>query len=142
MFGYFSGYSGVHHQWYYDGSWTEQGTDRSSVLVGLDTDFSDGWMNNVEADPEFVDQPNDNYALRPGSPCIGAGTDLGSSYDDGLHRQSEWPKAVYTVDQDDYGSWDVGAYVYTGQDPPPGAGAGPGGPGGQSVFAKLIPLLR
>lgn len=137
------GYSGVYHHWHYISGtgWTQTTTDTHNC-IGLDSTFSDGWMNNVEADPEFVDQPNDKFWLRPGSPCIGAGTDLGSSYDDGLHRQSEWPKAVYTVDQDDYGSWDVGAYVYTGQDPPAGGGAGPGGPGGQSVFAKLLPLLR
>ena len=50
------------------------------------------------------------------SPCIGAGADLGTTYDDALDPGSSWPDNVTAVDQDDYDDgtpgWEIGAYVY------------------------------
>lgn len=45
----------------------------------LDTLRGDSWsegsgLNNINTDPLFVDEENDNYHLRTGSPCIGEGT--------------------------------------------------------------------
>jgi len=75
-----------------------------------------GSTNSIEADPELEDEENDKYWLSDTSPCKNAGTNLGATYDDGLHYPSTWPDSVLTLDQDDYGSgWEVGAYVYVGQ---------------------------
>lgn len=65
------------------------------------------------ADPLFVNATGGNFTLKPNSPCIGAGTDLGASYDDAIKPGSTWPSAVTTVDQDSYGSWEMGAYAFT-----------------------------
>jgi parallel beta-helix repeat protein len=69
--------------------------------------------NNVESDPLFVSAAGANFTLKPKSPCIGAGADLGATYDDAIKPGSTWPSAVTTVDQDSYGSWEMGAYAFT-----------------------------
>ena len=69
----------------------------------------DAWLaassqtdNNVESDPSFTNAAADDYTLASDSPCIGAGADLGASYDDALLPASTWPDGVVTADQDDY----------------------------------------
>jgi hypothetical protein len=87
------------------------GAQRNDFIywAGTNYDTYDAWLaassqtdNNVEADPQFADADNNDYSLASGSPCIGAGLDLGASYDDGLMPSSTWPSGVVTGDQDDY----------------------------------------
>lgn len=58
------------------------GTGSETIGATLTTDTNNcyhqtshsGGTNNIFADPQFVDSANDDYRLRPSSPCIGAGT--------------------------------------------------------------------
>jgi len=61
-----------------------------------------GTTHSVEADPSFTNAAADDYTLASDSPCIGAGANLGASYDDALMPSSTWPDGVVTGDQDDY----------------------------------------
>ena len=66
---------------------------------------------SVFADPLFTDAANHVYTLKPGSPCINVGVDLGSDYDDAINPDSTWPSGVLTIDQDIFKKWEIGAYV-------------------------------
>ena len=59
-------------------------------------------LNGKQEDPLFTDPGNGDLTLQSGSPCIGAGVNLGASYDDALMPSSTWPDGVVTGDQDDY----------------------------------------
>jgi hypothetical protein len=59
-------------------------------------------IHGLNEDPKFVDPGNGNFELQTGSPCIGTGANLGSSYDQGIMPGSTWPDNVITGDQDDY----------------------------------------
>lgn len=52
------------------------------------------------------------FTLQSGSPCIGDGTDLGNGLLYGLDPTSTWPNNVKPVNQDDYGDWEIGAFIY------------------------------
>ena len=56
---------------------------------------------NIQADPLFIDAPNGDYRLRPGSPCIDAGTD---SYDQGGADIGGRPRIV--GERVDMGAWE------------------------------------
>ena len=76
----------------------------------------DGYgRHSIENDPDFTDPINNNLTLQSTSPAIDAGTNIGSSYDDGLHPNSTLPNGVLTLDQDNFGQWEIGAYVYQGR---------------------------
>ncbi|MCK4788129.1 MAG: right-handed parallel beta-helix repeat-containing protein [Desulfobacteraceae bacterium] len=68
--------------------------------------------HSVETNPLFTDAANDDFTLKPGSPCINAGTNLGSSYDDALSEDSSWPSGILTIDQDIFQEWEIGAYAW------------------------------
>lgn len=75
-------------------------------------------------DPLFNDSSTSDFTLSPISPCINNGVNLGDDYDlalDPINTDfTTLPPSVYTLDQDDYGTgWEIGAYVYTGDDPDP-----------------------
>jgi len=79
------------------------------VYWGSSRDTYDAWetqyggtTNSVESDPSFTNAGADDYTLASDSPCIGAGVNLGASYDDALLPSSTWPDGVVTGDQDDY----------------------------------------
>jgi len=59
-------------------------------------------LNGINVDPLFSDADNDDFTLAAGSPCIGAGENLGSPYNIILHPSSTWPDGVVTADQNDY----------------------------------------
>ena len=69
-------------------------------------------------DPVFVSD-GDDLTLQVTSPCIGAGTDIGNGLLYGLDPTSTWPDNVKPVDQDLYGDWEIGAYVYDEDVTPP-----------------------
>ena len=70
--------------------------------------------NNITTDPAFVSvvDGSENYALDSGSDTIGAGVDLGDGLLYGLDPTSTWTDNVKPIDQDSYGAWEIGAYVY------------------------------
>lgn len=78
-------------------------------------DTYDAWeavyeaSSSVEADPVLENPAADQYWLGVGSPCLGAGVNLGDDFKAGLHKASTWPSGVRTVNQS--GLWDMGAYV-------------------------------
>ena len=107
-------YGGANDATYGSGNVYEQncwGVASSNFMGWGGSDYStyDAWLtassqadNNVEADPSFTNAGADDYTLASDSPCIGAGVDLGASYDDALMPSSTWPDGVVTGDQDDY----------------------------------------
>ena len=97
----------------------------------------------AEDNPDFTDAngadntngtEDDDFTLTAVSPAVGTGTDLSQCfnvsiqgtnynicYDDGLDPvNTDWtarPIEVATLSQDDYGSWEKGAYVFTEASP-------------------------
>jgi hypothetical protein len=69
--------------------------------------------HSVNTDPLFTSASTNNFTLISTSPAIGAGTNLGSVYENALAPTSTWPSNVLNVNQNSYGSgWVVGAYAY------------------------------
>ena len=64
---------------------------------------------NQSADPLFVNSGADNFSLGAGSPAIGAGLNLGSTYIVGLSPGTVWPSGVLASPQ--CTAWNEGAYV-------------------------------
>ena len=58
--------------------------------------------NSITGDPKFTSAGTGDLTLASDSTCIGAGVNLGASYDDALMPSSTWPDGVVTGDQDDY----------------------------------------
>ena len=91
----YSGYADIAH----DGSdafnWSEW------VAEGYDA------TGSINADPSL----DANYAPDAADdPVVNAGTDVGTIY--GINPNSTWPDAITFLAQDDYGLWEIGAYVY------------------------------
>lgn len=63
-------------------------------------------IHSLNADPDL----DASYVPNSNSPVIGAGANLGAPYTAILNPASSWPANVSTLDQDDSGSWDIGAY--------------------------------
>ncbi len=83
--------------------------------------------NNIfnDTNPFVVVSPSHWYDFRltSGSACVNAGTNLGASHDDGLNpNDTIWPPS--TLNQNNYGGWEIGAFVFTDGDAPPSAPAG------------------
>jgi predicted GH43/DUF377 family glycosyl hydrolase len=88
--------------------WEEKGldigVDGSGAYTITYSDVEDGVLpgaGNIDADPLFVDAANDDYHLKPGSPCIDAGTQAGAPAAD-----------IEGTARDD--NPDMGAYEWTG----------------------------
>jgi len=124
-----------HDQYYWPGQTSVvyySGGDRSVATLqasyGLENDAPAG----ADGDPGFNNAAGYDYTLTGGSACKDNGKDLsglagsitvqGITYnmywddclDDSYVDWSTFPPTVRTVDQDTYGSWERGAYVYTG----------------------------
>ena len=67
--------------------------------------------HSVNADPLFTSPSTNNFSLTSNSPAIGAGVNLGSTYQLDLAPGSVWPFKVSTAIQSTNGAWDIGAYV-------------------------------
>jgi hypothetical protein len=79
--------------------------------------------HSIDADPKFTHARSD-FTLLPGSPAVGAGSNLGSIYQSDLLPGSLWPGNVSTGNQNRFGpGWEMGAYLYRGRR---GSRAGPG----------------
>jgi hypothetical protein len=72
--------------------------------------------NSIQANPNFVGPPN--FALAAGSPAIGKGTNLGTTYQVGLNPASAGTLPFARIAQN--ANWDIGAFVHapTGIAPP------------------------
>lgn len=61
-------------------SWIRWGASYYSTYDDFETQYG-GTSYSVEADPGFVNPTNKSFRLKPGSPCIGAGTDVSLTRD-------------------------------------------------------------
>lgn len=95
------------------------------------SDISDGdpGTGNISADPLFVNAPTGDYRLRPGSPCIDAGTNEGAPTQDIIGN----PRPI-DGDRDGTAITDMGAYEYVPPAPPSPTPPAPGGPVGGEVY--------
>ena len=96
---------------------------------GTGYDTYDDWesaygstTNSVETAPLLTDPNNGDFTLQSSSPAIDAGVTLGASYDDALVPGSSWPDSVTTKDQDLLQPWEIGAYIFFGQQRGPSMG--------------------
>ncbi len=62
--------------------------------------------------PGFTSISARNFSLSSGSACIDAGMDLGASYAGAVSGDSRWPDSVILLNQNTFGNWDIGAFVY------------------------------
>lgn len=87
-------------------------------MKGSATNFA-GWRSNsgqdatsIIADPMLSPTGSDaapNFAIRPGSPAVGGGANLGSQYNLALAPSLTWPNQVKLLPQDN-NHWDIGAF--------------------------------
>jgi hypothetical protein len=69
--------------------------------------------NSINVDPRFENAPSSQFWLQSTSPAIGAGANLGASYDLELDSTSTWPNSVVLDNENSSGNfWEIGAYVY------------------------------
>jgi parallel beta-helix repeat protein len=90
-------------------------------MKGSATNFA-GWRSNsgqdassIVADPMLIPSGSDaspNFAIRPGSPAVGRGANLGAQYNMSLAPSLTWPNQVKLLPQDN-DHWDVGAFHHT-----------------------------
>jgi parallel beta-helix repeat protein len=72
-----------------------------STYDAWETAHGESWTQ-IEGDPLYTDPANGDLTLQSGSPCVGAGENLGSPFDNGLLTTSTWPDGVVTGDRDSY----------------------------------------
>jgi hypothetical protein len=83
------------------------------TLAAFTTAFPDFFQKSVESNPKLTNNAGGNFTLMAGSPAIGAGTNLGSTYEMGLNPSSSWPSSVATLPQSQNGAgWEIGAFVF------------------------------
>ena len=66
--------------------------------------------NSISANPLFTNAAGNDFTLQSSSPAIDTGTTLGSPYNMALDPRTSFPWS--TLDQNIYGSWEIGAFVY------------------------------
>ena len=96
----------------------------NDALSTLDNDYNSWYGGNLyrgttcanfkgsnsacNQDPLFTDYANDDFSLQSGSPCISAGINLSTEYENGLNPGCTWPNPELSIRS---GIWDIGAYV-------------------------------
>lgn len=105
------------HYYYTGGAARVRWNDANITLTKLKAFGQE--VNGREGDPLFTNVGGHDYTLQFGSPCKDTGTDrLGAIYADGLEPGgTDWsttPCTIKTTNQGVYGSWEKGAYIYTG----------------------------
>jgi parallel beta-helix repeat protein len=90
-------------------------------MKGSTTNFAD-WRSNsgqdatsIVADPMLSPTGSDtapSFAIRPGSPAVGRGANLGTQYNMALAPVLTWPNQVKLLPQDN-DHWDIGAFHHT-----------------------------
>ena len=142
----------LHTGWYVHNNISADNLDKSLYLSGSGHDTGNNYEYTTDAsnpsnsgvtvtvaDPKFVtwadagDVPGD-YSLASDSPCINAGTDMGTTgnAEMGINpnfQYADWPGPT-VLNQDDYGAWEIGAYVYVEAAPSGGPGTIAGGGSG------------
>ena len=88
------------------GSWVTYDSSEQALWT------SAGHTGALFTNPQFTNPSAGDLALQSTSPAINAGANLGSPYNMGLNSASTWPNNVHTLNQSDYGSWEIGAFVY------------------------------
>lgn len=87
------------------------GTAAYKTVTGLNesngNSFGDTIVGNIYADPLFASEKE--YSLKPNSPAIGAGADVGTKHKEALSPSSLWPKKIKTGSQP--AKWNIGAFV-------------------------------
>jgi hypothetical protein len=77
--------------------------------------------NLLNTNPKFINPiPSTwvDFDLAPDSPCINTGFNLGSAHVNGLSPDdTSWPPSI--VNQNNYGGWEIGAFVFTNGNAPP-----------------------
>ena len=75
-------------------------------------------QHSKEGDPKFTDPVNRVLTLQADSLAMDAGENLGQAQDAGLDPDTNFPNAVKTLDQDNFGTWEMGAYILGSGKPP------------------------
>jgi len=108
-------------------------TSRASTIIDYNVFFSTNnlglsgyvslaaWLaagfdeHSINANPLFTDVANRLLSVLSNSPAIGAGVDLGATYDDGLDVSTDWgndTELPIIVTKQQGASWDIGAYIH------------------------------
>jgi len=72
-------------------------------------------VENLDADPLFVDPPNGDFHLSPNSPAIDAGSILGPEFD---FEENPRPIDVSGMGREGEGAYDMGAYEFQATETP------------------------
>jgi hypothetical protein len=77
------------------------------------SDWSDGGIGNISADPAFIDRDNGDYHLSVESPCIDAGGESPNFNDVDFNLN---PRGVHSINvpRGDGSGYDIGAFEYQG----------------------------
>lgn len=126
--GYTTGVTFQYNQGYYAGQQTAKVYWGARGLLNFDS--ATAGSNNVLSNPGFTNEPGNDYTLLGISVCKDTGVDLSGLvgsvtiqgtthnmyYNDGLDDSyvdfSTSPPTVREAKQEDYGSWEKGAYIY------------------------------
>ena len=90
----------------------------SFFVNGIRREFAYWMMAGYDADGSRITDPllNADGTLKPSSPAIDKGLNLGAVHGKALLPKSTWTQNVITDEQKKYGSgWEIGAYLYPGE---------------------------
>jgi parallel beta-helix repeat protein len=91
------------------GTWIDP--DHANLTLAQWRSVSGQDAHSLEIDPLFT-VPESDFTLSSASPARNGGKNLGYLYHFGVKPSSTWPSTVVTVDQNQNGAWDIGAYVF------------------------------